>query len=69
MKQNKIRTREEVLKDFEKKGVSIRCWALENGLPPSIVRLVLKGKLTGRIGKSHKAAVMLGLKNGEISQK
>lgn len=67
MKQNNIRTREEVLKDFANKGISIRGWALENGLPPSIVRLVLKGKLTGRIGKSHKVAVMLGLKNGEIS--
>lgn len=66
MKQNKLRTIEEVLADFANKGISIRSWALENGLSPSVVHSVLKGRLIGRIGKSHKVAVMLGLKNGEI---
>ena len=68
MKQKKLRTREEVLADFANKGISIRSWALENRISPSVVHSVLKGKLKGRIGESHKAAVKVGLKNGEILQ-
>lgn len=68
MEQKRLKTREEVLADFANKGISIRSWALENGLAPSVVHSLLKGKLTGRIGESHKAAVKLGLKNGEIVQ-
>lgn len=68
MKQKRLRTREEVLEDFSNKGISIRSWSLENGISPAVVHAVLKGKLTGRIGESHKAAVKLGLKNGEIVQ-
>lgn len=62
-----LKTREEVLENFARKGLSIRSWAIENGLPPSVVHSVLKGKATGRIGVSHKAAVKLGLKHGEIT--
>ena len=67
MKQKQLKTREEVLADFANKGISIRSWALKNGVSPSVVHAVLKGKLVGRIGESHKAAVKLGIKNGEIS--
>lgn len=63
-----LKTREEVLADFARKGVSIRGWAIANGLTPSVVHSLLKGRLTGRIGESHKAAVKLGLKHGEIVQ-
>lgn len=66
MKQGLLKTREEVLEDFARKGQSIRSWAISNGLNPAIVCGVLKGRYTGRIGESHKAAVKLGLKNGEI---
>lgn len=68
MKQKQLKTREEVLADFANKGISIRSWALENGMSPSVVHAVLKGRLTGRIGESHKAAVKLGLKNGKVLQ-
>lgn len=66
MEQNPLKTRQEVLEDFAKKGQSIRGWAIKNGIAPAIVRGVLTGRLAGRIGSSHKAAVKLGLKNGEI---
>jgi gp16 family phage-associated protein len=66
MQQNPLKTREEVLEDFANKGISIRGWAIANGLAPSVVHSVLKGRLTGRIGESHKAAVKLGVKRGEI---
>lgn len=68
MEQKPLKTREEVLADFTRKGISIRGWAIANGLVPSVVHSLLKGRLTGRIGESHKAAVKLGLKHGEIVQ-
>lgn len=68
MKEKQLRTREDVLADFASKGLSIRGWAIANGLTPSVVHSVLKGRLTGRIGESHKVAVKLGLKHGEIVQ-
>lgn len=66
MEPKKLKTREEVLQEFSNKGMSVRSWAIANGLPPSVVHSLLKGRTTGRIGESHKAAVKLGLKNGEI---
>lgn len=66
MEQKPLKTRDEVLADFANKGISIRGWAIANGLVPSVVHSLLKGKLIGRIGKSHQAAVKLGLKHGEI---
>ena len=66
MEQKQLRTKAEVLADFANKGISIRKWALANGLSPQVVHGVLKGKYTARIGEAHKAAVKLGLKHGEI---
>lgn len=66
MKSQKLLTREEVLADFYRKGISIRGWALKHGLSHASVRGVLSGRLSGRIGESHKAAVLLGIKDGEI---
>lgn len=66
MEQPALKTREEILAEFERKGISVRSWAIANGLSPATVSGVLKGRLTGRIGHSHKVAVMLGLKVGEI---
>ncbi len=63
---NPLKTREQVLEEFERKGVSISKWAKERGLPPSVVYGVLKDKRKARIGVSHKAAVLLGIKHGEI---
>lgn len=66
MEQKPFKTRGEVLAEFARKGQSIRGWAKANGVDPSVANGVLRGKLTGRIGESHKAAVKLGLKDGEI---
>jgi len=68
MQQKPLRTREEVLADFSNKGTSISKWAKERGLPPSVVYGVLKDKRKARIGLSHKAAVLLGIKHGEIAE-
>jgi gp16 family phage-associated protein len=66
VEQNKLRTREDVKEDFLRKGISIRGWARRHGLSHVTVTGVLSGRLTGRIGESHKAAVLLGIKDGEI---
>jgi len=39
----------------------------EIGVKPSIVRGLLYGTLKGRSGEAHKAAVLLGLKDGLVS--
>lgn len=61
-----LKTREQVLEEFDRKGISIAKWAKERGLPPSVVYGVLKDNRKARIGASHKAAVLLGVKHGEI---
>lgn len=66
MEQRSVLTREEVLANFARKGISIRGWAKKHGISHGAVRGVLTGRLSGRIGESHKAAVLLGLKDGEI---
>jgi gp16 family phage-associated protein len=66
MKSQKLFTREEVMADFSRKGISVRGWARKHGLSYASVRGVLSGRLSGRIGESHKAAVKLGLKYGEV---
>jgi gp16 family phage-associated protein len=66
MKIDRLLTREEILAEFATKGLSIRGWAIEHQLQPSVVHGVLKGRLSGRIGEAHKAAVKLGIKHGEI---
>ncbi|OXI48155.1 DNA-binding protein [Burkholderia aenigmatica] len=64
----KLKTREEVLADFNRKGVSVSSWAKRHGLNPAVVHAVLKGTRQARIGQSHKAAVLLGIKEGEIDE-
>lgn len=64
--QNHPKTCEQVLAEFDRKGISISKWAKEHGLPASVVYGVLKGRRKARIGVSHKAAVLLGIKHGEI---
>lgn len=66
MKQKTLKTREEILADFDIRGKSVRGWAIEHKLQPAVVHGLLKGRLSGRIGESHKAAVLLGLKHGIV---
>lgn len=66
MEQKRVLTREEVLADFARKGISIRSWAKKHGVNHAVVTGVLNGRFSGRIGESHKAAVLLGIKEGEI---
>lgn len=66
MKAQNLKTREEVLADFARKGISISGWSKAHGVCRATVRGVLYGRLSGRIGKSHIVAVLLGIKEGDI---
>lgn len=68
MKSRKPLSLQEVKKDFETKGISVRSWAIKNDFKPSLVNSVLSGRVSCRFGKSHRIAVLLGIKEGEIHE-
>lgn len=59
---------EEVKSELARKGVSIAQWAAANGLNVMIVYGLLAGRRKGARGEAHRAAILLGLKQGEIVQ-
>lgn len=61
-----LRTSKDVREEFQRKGVSIASWARANGFETNSVFEVLSGRKKGVRGQSHKIAVKLGLKKGEI---
>ncbi len=63
-----IRTAEEIKRDLEREGRSIADLARSNGLRPSVVYDLLGGRIRGTRGESHRAAVLLGLKDGTVEQ-
>lgn len=60
------RTPEQVKAEFKRKGISIAQWATANGFSTNLVFEVLAGRKKAVRGQSHKIAVALGLKEGEI---
>lgn len=67
MRNKKIRTAEEVRREFSLQGISIASWARAHGLSPRHVYDVLGGRNKGLFGESHRAAVLLGIKVGSIA--
>ena len=55
-------TRESAAQWFRRHGVCKAHWAKYFNLERTTVEHLLRGKLKGNFGKSHEAAVMLGLK-------
>lgn len=62
------RTATEVKAELERKGIAVAAWAAANGFSPFTVYMLLDGKAKGSRGEGHRAAVLLGLKEGEIVQ-
>lgn len=60
------KTPSQVKAELERKGVSISAWAVSNGLNPFLVYELLAGRKKGKRGEAHRAAVLLGLKDGVI---
>ncbi|ADU63423.1 MAG: DNA-binding protein [Pseudodesulfovibrio sp.] len=61
-----IRTSEDVKNEFKRKGISISQWAVANGFQPNLVYDILAARRNPTRGQTHKIAVKLGLKRGEI---
>lgn len=58
----RMRSREEIRSEFERQGLTVKCWALHHGFEPSEVYAMLAGRTRGRRGRAHDLAVALGLK-------
>lgn len=65
---NQVKTRQEALEELTRHGISIAEWARRNNFNPDNVRHVLRKDLPCRFGESHKIAVLLGIKDGVISE-
>ncbi len=61
-----MKTREQVKKSLRRQGIAITEWAQEHDVHPQVVRDLLTGKLQGHRGQAHRAAVLLGIKDGEL---
>lgn len=62
----KLLSAEEARDSLRRKGVSINEWARVHGLSHQAVRNLLYGRNQGLRNDGHKAAVLLGMKEGEI---
>lgn len=51
-----------------RQGISAKDWAEKHALTPSTVYAVLNGQKKCLRGESHRAAVLLGIKDGDVTQ-
>jgi gp16 family phage-associated protein len=58
-----MKTRKEVMDEFEAKGETVIDWAKRHDFKPRTVYAVLHGQLKAKRGISHTIAVKLGLKD------
>lgn len=61
-----MNTIEQVKAEFVRTGQTREQWALKHGFTAGLVRAVLSGQTKNIRGDSHKIAVLLGMKEGEI---
>jgi len=61
-------TREQARADLDHKGISIAEFSRLHGLNKNLVSDLLNGRIKGRRGEAHRAAVLLGIKDGVIAQ-
>ncbi|OLF56548.1 DNA-binding protein [Pseudomonas chlororaphis] len=60
--------RQKAREALEKRGQSAKDFAVQHELNPSTVYAVLSGQSHCRRGEAHRAAVLLGIKDGVIEQ-
>ncbi|MFT4190866.1 MAG: DNA-binding protein [Comamonas sp.] len=68
-----LKKRSEVRAEFIRKGWSISAWATRNGYSPNLVIAIINDDDVKPVrkctrGDSHNIAVLLGLKEGEVSR-
>ncbi|MBQ1766856.1 MAG: DNA-binding protein [Aquincola sp.] len=61
-----VRTGKQVKADFERTGQSVAEWARKHNVSRSLVYEVIAGRRACKRGLSHRIAVLLGMKIGEI---
>jgi len=61
-------TPEQARAALDRKGVSIAEFSRKYQLNKNLVSDLLNGRIKGRRGEAHRAAVLLGIKDGEIEQ-
>jgi gp16 family phage-associated protein len=66
MNGTKTKAHQQAREKFSRSGLSISDWARENGFNRSLVYEVLAGRKKCHRGDSHRIAVMLGIKKGEL---
>jgi gp16 family phage-associated protein len=63
---NKRITPQQVRAEFTRRGITIRSWSRAHGVSERVVYELLRGRFKGRYGQAHRAAVLLGLKDGIV---
>jgi len=61
-------TPEQARADLDRRGISIAEFSRKHGLNKNLVSDLLNGRVKGRRGEAHRAAVLLGIKDGVIEQ-
>ncbi len=61
-----IRTGEQVRAWLRQHGKTVQSFAHEHALSPWICYRLIDGRLVGNYGEAHRAAVLLGMKEGVI---
>ena len=61
-------TPEQARAALDRKGMSIAEFSRKHGLNKNLVSDLLNGRVKGRRGEAHRAAVLLGIKDGVIEQ-
>ncbi|MNF77883.1 hypothetical protein D3C84_600370 [compost metagenome] len=59
-------TPEQAREALDRKGMSIAAFSRKNGLNKNLVSDLLNGRIKGRRGEAHRAAVLLNIKDGVI---
>ena len=64
-----LRTLEEIEREFDHKGISKADWAREHGIRPGVLYEIFSRRSSCKRGEAHRAAVLLGLKEGVIEER
>ena len=60
-------TPDQVREQMDRQGVSIADFSRKHRLNKNLVSDLLNGRKKGKRGEAHRAAVLLGIKDGEIA--
>lgn len=64
-----LRSLEEIECEFDRRGVSKADWAREHGIRPGVLYEIFSRRSSCKRGEAHRAAVLLGLKEGVIEER